>query len=171
VAHREELNVAVRGGIAAATAVLLAPALVGCGVNFNAQTDQPYNPGAGTSNQTSSVDVINALIVSGSDGSGTLVAGLVNKNPSRADQLVSVAGARTDKALQAHMAGPLTVGSEKLLNLATKGQVTVFGSQVKPGAFVTLTWTFKHAQTVTFDVPVLSASNPDYAKVPLPSGH
>ena len=76
----------VRRSIAVAAAVVAAPVMSSCGVNFDAQTDQVYNPAVGVNDRSGSVDVLNALIVSKAPGSGTVVATLVNNDEERADE-------------------------------------------------------------------------------------
>jgi len=64
----------VRRSIASAAVLLTVPALSACGVSFGAQTDQVYNPSVGVDDRSGAVDVLNALVVSGANGSGTVVA-------------------------------------------------------------------------------------------------
>ena len=160
----------VRRCIAAATVLVAAPVLSSCGVSFGAPTDQVYNPSVGVDDRDGSVDILNALIVSGSDGSGTLVASLVDNDQVNADALTGVAGAGEDEALTAKVAGDAEIPAGGLLNLATEGDVTVRGKRVVPGNFVKITFSFDRAGSVTMDVPVVTSDNPDYADVPLPSG-
>jgi hypothetical protein len=160
----------VRRCIAAATVLLAAPALSSCGVSFGAQTDQPYQPAAGVDNNSGTVDVLNALVVSGTDGSGTVVATLVNNDQVHPDRLKGVAGAGSDSNLTVKMAGETAIPAGGLLNLATKAAITVRGQRIVKGYFVNLTFSFDRAEAITVDVPVMSADNPDYADVPLPSG-
>ena len=87
------VNATLRRSIAAAAVALAVPALSSCGSNFNAPTDQVYTPGIGVNNRDGSVDVLHALIVSGEDGSGTIIAGLVNNDQRNDDALTEVAGA------------------------------------------------------------------------------
>jgi hypothetical protein len=61
----------VRRRLATAALLLAVPALSSCSVSFGAQTDQVYNPSAGVDDRSGSVDVLNALVVSGAAGSGT----------------------------------------------------------------------------------------------------
>jgi copper(I)-binding protein len=160
------VNVTVRRSIAAAVVVIAAPALSACGVNFGAQTDQVYNPSAGTDDRSGEVDVLNALIVTGSPGTGTVVAGLVNNDPQNSDQLVNVAGAGQDVKATVTVTGPVVIPAGGLLNLAQGGGVTIAGARIQPGNFVTLTFTFERAEAVTLDVPVMPHSG-DYADVPV----
>jgi len=159
----------VRRSIAAAAVLLAAPALSSCGVSFGAQTDQVYNPAVGVDDRSGQVDVLNALIVSGTNGSGTVVASLVNNDQQTDDTLKSVTGAGQDSGLTVKPGGDTTIPAGGLLNLATKGSITARGQRVVPGNFVTITFTFDRAQAITVDVPVVSASNPDYAGIKVPS--
>jgi hypothetical protein len=158
------VNVTVRRSIAAAVVLAAAPVLASCGVNFGEQTDQVYNPSNGTDNRTGQVDVLNALIVSGKKGTGTVVAGLVNNNQVRPDQLVGVSAA----GAQVTLGGPTTVPAGGLLNLAEKGGVQITGSQVNPGNFVTVSFSFAHAKSVTLELPVFQHKG-IYAQVPVPA--
>lgn len=160
----------VRRSIAAAVVLAAAPVLSSCGVNFEAQTDQPYNPATGVDDRSGSVDVLNALIVSGDDGSGTVVAGLVNNDEQNADMLKGVTGAGDDASVTVDVGGPTEIPAGGLLNLADKGKVTVSGDKVKAGSFVTLTFTFDRGEAVTLDLPVVSNSvTGDYGDVPVPT--
>lgn len=146
---------------AAFAALLLAPALAACG--FNAQTDKVYQAATGVNDRDGEVYVLNALVVSGEDGSGTLATSLSNQNQTQRDQLTGITGdgatATVDK--------PITVPPGGLVNLADSGKIAVDGSNVKPGGYVTLTLTFANGQSTTMKVPVVSHEG-DYADVPLP---
>ena len=119
---------------------------------------------------TASAADTSMTLVSGTDGSGTLVASLVDNDQVNDDALKGVAGAGRDSSLTAKIAGDTTIPAGGLLNLATQSNVGVTGQRVVPGNFVTITFSFDRAGAVTLDVPVESSDNPDYAKVPLPSG-
>jgi hypothetical protein len=160
----------VRRSIAAAALLLAVPALSACGVSFGAPTDQVYNPTVGVDDQSGQVDVLNALIVSGSDGSGTVVASLANNDQQTADTLKGVSGAGKDASLTVKVGGDTTIPAGGLLNLATKGEITARGKRIVPGNFVEITFSFDRAEAITVDVPVVSHSNPDYADVKVPSG-
>lgn len=157
-----------RLSIAAAAALLAVPALSACG--FSVQTDQVYTPAVGTNDRSGEVYVLDAQVVSETNGSGTVVAGLTNQNQQRPDALTSVTGAGADQGIGSDMGGQqITIapgGFTQLANLKTP--VTVTGSQVVPGQFVNLRFSFKNAQTVTMVVPVV-ARTADYKNVPMPS--
>jgi hypothetical protein len=158
----------LRRAAAAATLVFAVPVVSGCGVNFGEQTDQIYNPATGVSDRSGQVDVLNALVVSGSKGSGTVVATLVNDSQTHADALTGVSGTGSDSSLQVTPGGPTTIPIEGLLNLADQGRIFVKGSRVVPGYLVTLTFSFRNAQSITVQAPVVSADDPAYSSVTLP---
>jgi hypothetical protein len=158
----------VRRSIAVAAALMATPVMSSCGVNFGAQTDQVYNPAVGVNDRGGSVDVLNALVVSGKPGSGTVVATLVNNDPRHSDSLRGVAGAGKDTSLAVQVGGPTRIPAGGLLNLATDGGVTARGRQIVPGRFVGITFSFDRGKAVTVQVPVVSASDPDYAGIKTP---
>lgn len=158
------MNVTRRLSIAIAAAVAAAPALASCG--FGVQTDQVYNPGVGTNNRTGKVDVLDALVVSGTRGQGTVVAGLSNNNEIRPDKLVSVSGAGKNQGLSVQQGERPTIEPGGFVQLAdlTDG-VFVRGGDVVPGRLVTLRFTFKNAESITLDAPVVARTS-EYANVP-----
>lgn len=160
----------VRRSIAKATVVIAAAALPlalsSCGRGFDNPTDQVYNPAVGVSDQDSDVDVLNAVIVSGSDGSGTLVATLVNNDQENDDKLTGISGGGDDQA-QVTPPGETAIKAGSLLSLVDEGGAKVVGDSVKAGAFVTLTFSFERAETVTLDVPVVEHGEGPYADVPV----
>jgi hypothetical protein len=163
------VNVTLRRSIAAAAAVLAVPLLASCGLAFTAQTDQVYTPAIGVNNRTGAVDVLDALIVTKNGGAGTLVAGLVNDNQTRSDALTGVTGAKQDSNLTVQATGtPITLGPNSLYQLADTGNIKVYGSQLVPGSFVSITFNFENSQSVTMDVPVTTPYN-GLSQVPLPS--
>jgi len=159
----------VRRSIAAAAVLLAVPAVSACGVSFGAQTDQVYNPTVGVDDQSGQVYVLNALIVSGSNGSGTVVASLVNNDQQTADTLKGVSGAGKDSSLSVKLGGDTTIPAGGLLNLATQSNITARGQRIVPGNFVEITFSFDRAQAITVGVPVVSHSDPDYAGVKVPT--
>ncbi|MGA8211589.1 MAG: hypothetical protein WB441_00045 [Nocardioidaceae bacterium] len=159
----------VRRSLATAVLLLAVPALSSCGVNFDAQTEQVYNPAVGVNDQSGVVDVLNALVVSGSSGSGTLVATLVNGDGTQPDALRSVAGAREDSGVQVTVPGTTAIPAGGLVNLAeTPSQITVRSPKVVPGFYVRVTFTFDRAGAVTLNVPVVSADLPPYDTITVP---
>lgn len=161
----EHVNVTLRRSIATAAAVLLVPGLAACG--FDRPTDRVYNPGVGVNDRSGSVDVLHALVVSGDDGSGTLVAGLVNNDLEKADALTGVQGAGEDRAVSVTLDGDVEIPARGSVQLVDETEVSVEGEGVAPGNFVTLTFSFDRGANVTLDVPVVDRRG-DYADVPVP---
>jgi hypothetical protein len=145
----------------AIAALLLAPALTACG--FSQQTDQVYQPAVGVNDRSGQIDILNALIVTGEDGSGTFAGTLVNKSTTDADTLGSVTG---PDITASRRTVEIPAGGNALL--ADTGKVTLTGTGIVPGKFVELTFAFGSGQSTTVTVPVVAAEG-DYADVPLPS--
>jgi hypothetical protein len=150
---------------AAVAALALAPVLSSCGADA---TDVIYNPGVGVNERSGTVDVLNALVVSGAPGSGSLVATLTNNDLSEEDALRQVAGAGADTGISVDLGAPVDVGAGGTVSVSDEAEVSVEGDAVEPGAFVTLQFTFERGETVTVDVPVVARRGP-YADIPVPS--
>lgn len=148
-----------RRRLAAASLVLLVPVLGACG--FSEQTDQVYQPSVGVNNRDGVVDVLGAVVVSGTPGSGTFVASLVNKGTSKSVSLQSVTG---DSGTTAQLVKPVSVGAGDLVNLAGVGAVDVTGQAISAGAFARLTLTFDNGQSTQVNVPIVSRDG-DYSEV------
>lgn len=145
----------------AIAALLLAPALTACG--FNVQTDQVYQPAVGVNDRSGQVYVLNALVVSGADGSGTFAGTLVNTDTTDDDTLDTVTGSGITAS-----SDPVDVPAGGNARLADSGDVTLEGDAIVPGRFVQVTLGFSSGQTTTMRVPVVAAAG-DYADVPLPT--
>ncbi len=158
--------------LAAAIALLAVPALSACGTNFDAQTDQIYTPADGTNERDGSVDVLNALIVSESAGSGRLIAALVNNDSSEADALQIVEGVGDSaEVVFAIEGGETDIPAGGALQLADDdaAMVVATGSEevLAPGRFVRVSLTFENGEAAELDVPVLSPGE-TYDEVELP---
>lgn len=158
----------VRRSTAKATVVLTAAALSlglsSCG--FDQPTDQVYTPAVGVNDQSGTVDVLNAVIVSGSEGSGTLVASLANNDQEQGDSLTDIAPGGEDQA-DVTLPSNTDVEPGALLNLLDEGGAPVEGEGVVAGSFVTLTFVFQRSESVTLDVPVVEHGEGPYADVPV----
>jgi len=159
------VNASLRRSIAAA-AVVLVPVLSACG--FDQPTDRVYTPGVGVNERSGEVDVLNALVVSGTDGSGALVATLANNDQTEPDALTQVSGAGEDSAVRVALDGPVQLGAGTSLSLTDETEVFVEGERITPGAFVQLSFTFQNAEAVTLEVPVVARRGP-YSDIPVPS--
>lgn len=145
--------------LAAAAVVAAAPVLASCGVNFEAQTNQVYTPAEGSNDRDGMVDVIHALVVSADDGSGTVVATLVNNDQEQPDELTGVEGAGDDSDVQVTLGdADATIPPGGALKLGETGHVTVEGDAVKAGSFVRLLFTFQGGEAAELNVPVVAAT-------------
>ena len=155
------VNVPLRRSIAVA-AVVLAPVLSSCG--FDEPTDRVYTPAVGVNERSGSVDVLNAVVVSGADGSGTLVATLVNNDTSEGETLQAVAGSGVSIRLD----GPVEVDRGAAVSLIDETEVSVEGEEVEPGNFIELTFRFEQAEPITVEMPVV-ARRGTFAEIPVPT--
>ena len=134
--------------------VLAVPALAACG--FNYATDREYTPGNGTNYQDGVVDVLNAVIVAGEDGSGTFIASLSNNAP---DETISLrrarASARTPPSRSPPF-DPVEVPPMSLVNLGDGQGIKVSGDIVQ-GDFIELSLAFDNGETADMDVPIVAA--------------
>ena len=147
----------LRRTLALAASALLLPTLGACG--FDAATSRPYTQAAGTNNQDSDVDVLNAVIVSAEDGSGTFVAGLANGNNEEAATLAGLEG----ETASADSFSPVEIPANGFVNLADEGGIEVSG-EFELGDFVPLTLDFEGQDAVEMDVPVV-ANCDDFAGI------
>jgi len=143
----------VRRRLAALALVLLVPSLGACG--FGYQTDKVYQPAVGVNNRSGTVDVLGAVVVSGSDGSGTFVTSLVNKDRDQAATLTSVTG---ESGVQTQVTSPVKVEPQSLVNLAEMGAVSVSGESIRAGGFVRLTLEFDTGQKTEVNAPIVDKS-------------
>jgi hypothetical protein len=144
---------------AAALLALLVPTLGACG--FNEQTDQVYQPAQGVNDRSGTVDVLGAVVVSGTDGSGTFVASLVNKSETKTHTLTGITGA---DGVQVSLTKPVEVGAGDLVDLAPMGAASVTGESIKAGGYVRLTLTFDNGQTAEINTPIVDRDG-DYSGV------
>ncbi|HET6562375.1 MAG TPA: hypothetical protein VFG72_10905 [Marmoricola sp.] len=159
--------------LAAAAALLAVPALSSCGGNFDAQTDQMYTPADGVNDYEGSVDVLNALIVSGTPGSGRFIAGL-NNDSTESLTLESVEGVGESAEVTFSIEGGETeLPARGYIQLAHDDAAMVVASgsaeALQPGKFVRVSLTFAGGQSAELDVPVLGTS-PIYDQIELPTG-
>lgn len=150
----------------AAVLALAVPVLSSCGTNFYPPTDMTYTPAIGVNDRSESVDVLNALVVTETDGSGTLVASLVNNDIENDDRLTQVTGSGGDSNLEVQ-GSPVDVPAGELVGLLEESQATVTGTKVRPGFFVELRFTFEGAEPVTVQAPVVSNTGA-FEEIPVP---
>ena len=137
----------------AAGALLLAVPLSSCG--FDNATEREYTQAAGANNRDASVDVLNAVIVSADEGSGTFVATFVNNDVSE-DGTIEAITPTVDTARVADFS-PITVDPGGHVYLGAEGEegVAVEG-EFGAGATVPMTFELSGGQVVQMTVPVVS---------------
>jgi hypothetical protein len=143
-----------RPRLAAASLVILVPALGACG--FNYQTDKVYQPSVGVNNRQGTVDVLGAVVVSGSAGSGTFVASLDNKSGSKIQTLTGITG--TD-GVQVNLVKQVQVPPGALVNFADMGVASVTGQAIQAGGFARLTLEFGSGQSARVNAPIVAPEN------------
>ena len=169
------MNATHSKALAAASVLLALPALSSCAVSFGAQTDQVYTPADGENNRDGTVDVLNALIVSETPGSGRLIAGLSNSDPDEADTLTGVRGVgETESVTFTLNDGETSIPAGGYLQLADDDAANITASgdpeQLQSGAFVRLRFTFENGEEAELNVPVLSpGSNYDDVELSEPT--
>jgi len=149
--------------LCAGALVLAAPVLASC--SKEKATDKIYTPANAANNRDGRIDVLNAVIVSTTAGTGTFVASLVNNDTNApgadqdaADQLVGLAGEVTAK-----VAKPVNVPAGGIAVMAApSGEGIKVTGEFEAGQFVEVTLTFKNADAVTLEVPVVENSG-DFA--------
>jgi hypothetical protein len=143
--------------LATVGAVVLATALSSCG--FGYATDRVYTPGNGVNDRDAKVDVLNAVIVSAQEGSGTFIASFSNNEVDTSATVDSLAGAGDDSKLVVGDFDPIEIAPGALVNLATDGGIPVTG-ELEAGNFVSVTITFSSGETATLDVPAVNDCGP-----------
>ncbi len=129
--------------------LLAAPVLTSCG--FDYATDRVNDITAGHTNRDTDVDVLNALIVAGQPGSGTLIGMLVNNNDGADDdiELTSVTSGPDDTEAQFE---PLTVPAGGSAQLQDAG-IRIEGT-FEAGNVYDVTLTFGDGGEVEVELPV-----------------
>jgi hypothetical protein len=152
-------------------ALVAAGGLTGCATGFEAQTTTVYTAPVGADVRTGDVKGLNMLVVAASDGTGTLVAALVNTTDED-DQLVEVTVADIDSDETLTVTGldaPVDLPAGTLVQVAD-GEVPpigVSGEPVQAGQVLRVNLRFAMAGAVVAEVPVVAAEG-DYAEVPTP---
>ncbi|MCW2756717.1 MAG: hypothetical protein JWO46_463 [Nocardioidaceae bacterium] len=155
--NRRRASVRTRRLVAGLALGLALPVLASCG--FKTQTNEVYQPAVGTNARDSRVDVLGAVIVSPETGSGAVVATLVNNDQATGDTLESVTGTGDTTVT---LAKPVEIPAQGAVNLADTGGIPVTGKAVDStkSNFVSLTFTFTHADPVTISMPVVIDNGP-----------
>lgn len=147
--------------LSAGALVLAASALSSCSTEEG--TDAIYTPAQGVNDRTSRVDVLNAMIVSSHENSGTFITTLVNnevKDPGGKDQRSDRLVGLTVDGKPVQLKAPVKVAAAGKAVLAAGIPGAVPGIKVSgdfaAGDFVEVVLTFATADPVTIEVPVLA---------------
>ena len=135
--------------------VLAVPGVSACG--FNYATDREYTPANGANNQHGTVDVLNAVIVSSEEGSGTFIATLSNNSPDEAISLDSVSFG-SNSTVEVAPFDAIEVPARGLVNLANDQGIKVAGDFVA-GDFIELSLGFDNGETADLNVHVVAADD------------
>ncbi len=135
--------------------------LTGCGTSFNAETVQIYDAGNGVNERGGGVDVLNALVVDNGDQTGTLSVALLDKLGG-GDEVTTIRATLDEKPIEVNQnLQPLVLCPGRLLILGPDAEVTVSGDGFAAGGVLTLSITFRDAEPVTMDVPVVARNEKD----------
>lgn len=151
----------LRRPLATAVAVLAtAASLSSCKIaGMDYATDRVYTPGAGTNDRSGVVDVLSTVVVSGTPGSGTLVTSLANNSTEEVHSLTGVSG----EGLSPAEFEPIEVPADGLVNLADPAADIHLTGDFESGDFLRLTFEFNNGETATFNVPVVTDEDSDWA--------
>ena len=157
--------------LAAASTLLLALSLSGCGTGGDAATNQQYQPGIGANLRTGDVQLYNALLVASDDGTVALSAGLLNTtDAAQTLESVSIAPADGGGAVDVEPADDVSLAPGSLFTLGRAGEVAgVEATDLQSGRYATITLTFSGAGEVTLEAPVVARTEM-YATVAEQSG-
>jgi hypothetical protein len=136
--------------------VLAVPGVSACG--FQYATDRENTIVNGTNNKDGVVDVLNTVIVSSEDGSGTFIASLANNSPDEAISFESL-GFGTNSTMQVASFSPIEVAPHGLVNLADEEQGIKVAGEFKTGDFIELSVGFDNGETAEMDVPIVAADD------------
>ncbi len=138
--------------LAAGALLLAAPTLSSCG--FDYATDRVNTIGAGVNDRSADIDVLGAVIVASSPGSGTFTATLANNDNDEADTLVSLEpGDEAELTVDAFE--PVEIPAGGAVNLADTDGARVNG-EFGAGDFISVAVGFEGGEQVTLEVPVVT---------------
>ena len=148
-------NPRIRLALTAGALILAVPGVASCG--FNYATDRENTISNGASNKDGDVDVLNAIIVSSEEGSGTFIATLANNLP---DQTVSMTSLSFGENSTTQVAAfePIEIRPQAAVNLANGEGIKVSG-EFAAGDFVGVTVGFDNGETAALDAHVVLADD------------
>lgn len=137
----------------AAAVIALAAPLTSCG--FDYATERDYTPAGGSNNREGVVDLLSAVVVSGTEGSGTFVASLSNNDDSEEQSLTGISGG-DGTTVEAAEFEPVTVPAGGLVNLAEPPADIVLTGDFAAGDFIPLAVEFGNGERISLNVPVVA---------------
>ena len=142
----------LRRTLATTTAVLaLAVPLTSCG--FDYATAREYTPAAGANNRDGDVKVLNAVVVSGQKGSGTVIASLVNNLIEVDDTRTLVSVSSDTEGLSVAEFEPIEIKPDALVDLAEPPAGITVEGDFEAGDFITLVFEFDSGERAELNVP------------------
>ncbi|HSU02414.1 MAG TPA: hypothetical protein VLK03_07700 [Nocardioides sp.] len=139
--------------VTAAAVLALAAPLSSCG--FDYATDREYDVTSAASNREGDVDVLNAVVVSAAEGSGTFIASFSNNDPEEEQTFTAVAGAEGE-AITATEFEPVAIDPGGLVNLAEPPAGVVLTGEFTAGDVVPLSIDFGNGERISLNVPVVA---------------
>jgi hypothetical protein len=136
----------------AAAVVALAAPLTSCG--FDYATEREYTPAGGANSREGVVDLLSAVVVSGTEGSGTFVASLSNNDGVDEQSLTAISGG-DGTTVEAAGFEPVAVPAEGLVNLADPPADIILTGDFAAGDFVPLSFDFGNGERISLNVPVV----------------
>ena len=137
----------------AAAVIALAVPLTSCG--FDYATERDYTPAGGSNNREGVVDLLSAVVVSGTEGSGTFVASLANNDGAEEQSLTAISG-DDGATIEAAEFEPVTIPADGLVNLAEPPAGIVLTGEFTAGDFVPLAIDFGNGERISLNVPVVA---------------
>jgi hypothetical protein len=135
--------------------ILAVPGVASCG--FNYATDRENTISNGTSDKSGTVDVLNAVIVSQDDGSGTFIASLSNNSATETIHMSSL-DFGSNSTTQVAAFDPIEGKPLAVVNLANGQGIKVSGD-FKAGDFLSLTVGFDNGESADMKVHVVVAAD------------
>jgi hypothetical protein len=137
----------------AAAVIALAAPLTSCAKGR--ATEREYDVNSAAEERAGTVDVLNAVVVSAAEGSGTFVASLSNNDEAEEQSLTAISGGDGTTVETADFE-PVSVPPNGLVNLAEPPADIVLTGDFTAGDFIPLSFDFGNGERVAFNVPVVS---------------
>lgn len=134
-------------------ALLMAAPLTSCGSDPATNRVNTITPG--TTDRDASVDVLNAIVVSAEEGSGTLIASFVNNSTTESASVEGVSP-QGETSASAVDFSPIEVPPNSLVNLAQDDQGVALEGDFAAGDVVPMVVELSGGDRVELQIPVVS---------------